>query len=113
MLMKDCYVGMMVIATDEANFEYAVTVEGVIGIVDEIDEGFEDDPETGSIHIRPAGIQTPEEVADLIIRAYPTHVISPEKTDDFFNMGYWVSPEYFEPYLEEPKVAVSLLSYLT
>lgn len=119
MLMKDCYVGMMVIATPEANTTYGVTVEGVVGIVDKVDkrksddyDEFFDDPEIELIHIRPAGIQTPAEVMDLIIRAKPSHIILNDITDEFFDEGYWVSPKCFEPYYEEPKVTVSLLSYL-
>lgn len=120
MLMKDCYVGMMVIATPEANGEYGITVEGVVGIVDKVDkrksddyDEFEDDPEIELIHIRPTGIQTSEEIMDLIIRAEPLCEIFPIRIDEFFDEGFWVSPKYFEPYYEEPKVAVSLLSYWT
>lgn len=114
MLTKDCYVGMMVIATPKANSEYGVTVEGVIGVIDDIDdyELDDDDDEISTIHIRPAGIQTPEEVMDLIIRAKHSHITLDDIIDEFFNEGYWVSPKYFEPYYEEPKITVNLSDYI-
>ena len=108
MLMKDCYVGMMVIATPEANSEYGVTVEGVIGVIDDIDDyELDDDDEIEAIHIRPAGIQTPEDVLDLIICAKSAYEIIPNMTDEFFDEGYWVSPKYFEPYYDAPQVKLS------
>ena len=113
MLTKDCYVGMIVIATPEANTEYGVTVEGVIGIIDDIDYyELDDDDDIDTIHIRPTGTQTSEEVLDLIIRVRPEYEIMPDMTDEFFNEGYWVSPKYFEPYYEEPKITVSLSDYI-
>lgn len=112
MLIKDCYVGMIVIATPEANSEYGITVEGVIGVIDDIDDYKEDGIDIESIHIRPAGVQTSEEVMDLIRRAKSAYEIIPNMTDEFFDEGYWVSPQYFEPYYEESKIAVSLLPYL-
>lgn len=86
MLMKDCYVGMMVIATPEANTEYRVTVEGVIGVIDDIDDyelDDDDDDAIDTIHIRSAGVQTSEEVIDLIIRTKPSYTIPYNITDVF------------------------------
>lgn len=114
MLTKDCDIGMMVIATPEANSEYGVTVEGVIGVIDNIDdyELDDDDGVIDTIHIRPTGIQTSEEILNLMKCAGSEWASYSDSVDPFFDEGYWVSPKYFEPYYEGPKIMVSLSDYI-
>ena len=111
MQIGDCYVGLKVIGTDEANGDYTVTIKDVVGIITDIyvPEYENDDAE---IRVKAAGTQTKEEIMQIIqnnVGSTP-YEATPEEINEFFDTGFWVSPDYFEPYQE--KFGVSLSEYI-
>lgn len=105
MKVEDCYVGQIVVGNEEASTRYCITVEGVLGCIDEI--------LSREIRIKP--LQSINEIYNQIIKTseekYRT-ALSAEQywCKEFFEKGYIVNPKCFDPY--EPTSNISLLSYL-
>lgn len=113
MRLEDCYKGLIVVGTPEASQEYGVTVEGVIGVIEDIDKYEFDDEDIDTILIKPAGIQSREDILQ-IVNQNPHFMGYGEVTDveEFFYSGYWVNPKFFAPYQVKPEVTVSLSEYI-